>query len=218
MERIMFEKNKAVITLTEEINFKSIHQLVRDIELIVNYYSFNRVKIEINSPGGELKALQLFIAKLVGWRKNGVVIETHAMSNVASAAAVMLSLGDLGYRTAMTDAEVLYHNVRVIGQMVITSDKARQLNEDLTRIDQKILNALMQHNKSCLESGFNQNEALPMQSIKIGTKTLKPKMNKTLPGYTHYVKSVYQDLFDMDVYLTAQQAVDLKLIDHVIAA
>ncbi len=215
MKEFKFEKNKAVVTLTGEVNFQSISELVTAIDLAITYYFFDRIKIEINSPGGELKALQIFIAKLKDWRSRGVVIETHAMSNVASAAAVMLSLGNVGYRTAMVDAEVLYHNVRVMGQMVITSEKAKQLNDDLTKIDQKILNSLMEHNQECIEDTFNQGESLPLKPIKIGQKTIKPNTRKALKGYTEYVKGLYQELFDMDVYLTAKQTVELKLIDEV---
>lgn len=201
------------MTFTGKVTFESVHDLVKTIDSAVNYYFFKKVKIEINSPGGELKALQLFISKLQEWRAKGVVIETHAMCNVASAAAVMLSLGNVGYRTAMKDSEILYHNVRVMGQMVVTSEKAKQLNDDLQRVDQKIMHSLLEHNEQSISRVFDASEAFPLNVTKIGSKLIKPTKRKTLQGLKSYVEKVYKDLFDLDIYLSSQQAVDLKLID-----
>lgn len=215
MNALRFEKELAIVTFIGKVNFDSIQTLVRAIDEAVNYYQFKRIRVEINSPGGELKALLMFLAKLKVWRSRGVMIETHALSNVASAAAVMLSLGDIGHRTAMADAEVLYHNVRVMGEMMITSEKAKRLNDDLTRIDQKILNALIEHNRQHIEDAFLQGEVLPIKPIKLGHKTLRANQNKAQKGYSDYVKGIYQELFDLDIYLNAEQAVELRLIDEV---
>jgi hypothetical protein len=85
--------------------------------------------------------------KLKGWRKAGIRIETVALTKCASAAALMLSLGDIGFRLAMPGSKLLYHNARVYAssETPLTSDKLEKLRSSLSRADAEILVAILQH-------------------------------------------------------------------------
>lgn len=215
MNNFLITGGKATITFSDQVNFASVNALVKQIDMLANYYFIFHVCIEIDSPGGELKSLQLFNAKLKSWRAQGMVIETHAMTNVASAAAIMLSMGDIGHRFVMPDAQVLYHKVRVNGQMTVTADKAKRMYEDLERVDNQVFEDLFQHLKPGLKTAYQLKKPYPKESLKLGGQTLKTVVATSYQEFEERVKSFLTSLFECDDYLTSKQVVELKLVDYV---
>lgn len=154
--RVLYNQQHANVRFCGPVDTAQIFCLCDEIDSFINHYFYNHVILEIDSNGGELQSLLYYIQKLKGWRKKGVRIETVALTKCASAAAVMLSLGDIGHRYAMPRSKLLYHNARVYASsdIPLTSDKLEKLRSSLCRADAEILVALLQHLFSELDGKY----------------------------------------------------------------
>lgn len=143
---VIYRPDHAVVRFSGDVNANRIFSLCDEIDTAINYYFYDRVRIEIDSPGGEAKALNYFINQLASWRKRGVVIETMALTSCCSAGAYMLSFGDVGHRWALPDSMLLYHNVRVSGgNAALTVSRLDDLRWDLSVTDAGLIMKLLRH-------------------------------------------------------------------------
>ena len=71
---VIYRPDHAVVRFSGDVNANRIFSLCDEIDTAINYYFYDRVRIEIDSPGGEAKALNYFINQLASWRKRGVEI------------------------------------------------------------------------------------------------------------------------------------------------
>jgi len=144
---VRYEQQRGIVRFCGPVNTDQIFCLCDEIDSFIDHYFYNHVVVEIDSNGGELQSLLYYIQKLKGWRKAGVRIETIALTQCASAAALMLSFGDIGHRYAMPRTKLLYHTARVYSsdQIPLTSDSLEKLRSSLSRADAEILVALLSH-------------------------------------------------------------------------
>lgn len=141
-----YQPDRAVIRFSGDVNADRIFNLCDEINFAIDSYYYKRVRIEIDSPGGEAKSLQYFIHNLDAWRAKGVVIETLALTSCCSAGAYMLSFGDIGHRAALPDTMLLYHNVRVTGgNEALTVNRLDSLRWSLSVTDARMLLQLLRH-------------------------------------------------------------------------
>ena len=121
----------------------------RCIELIdecFTYYQYDQVEIEIESSGGRVDSMHSMLGRIARWRRDGRKIHTRALVTCASAAASLLSLGELGGRTVSPSTALLYHFSRVLtSSAAITSERARDLTRRLDREDERMLEQLLDH-------------------------------------------------------------------------
>lgn len=137
---------KAQIRFSGKVDADRIFYLCDEIDFSINDYHYRRVQLQIDSPGGEVRALNYFIDRLAHWRAKGVVIETQALTHCCSAGGFMLSLGDLGHRTALPDSLLLFHNVRTAtGDSAMTVEKLDSLRWNLSMTDYRMLLRLLRH-------------------------------------------------------------------------
>ena len=116
-------------------------ELIDRIRVLRDDLFFSEVQLRIASPGGHLSALKYFAESLRGLQADGLTIATHAITRVGSAAAVMLSLGDV--RTAHRKSLLLYHTGRVPGvDGTITARSAESLATALHTADDEIVSLL----------------------------------------------------------------------------
>ena len=111
----------ARITFRAPVSPESTYSLIDNIELALTYYQ-TPVEIRIHSPGGDAQSLRYFASRISEWRKSGMYIGTVAMAECASAAALMLSLGTLGFRRASYSSRLLYHRPRVEAGPMLTNE------------------------------------------------------------------------------------------------
>lgn len=160
---VIYRNDAARFDFFHDVSPESIFSLCTQLDHAVSYYQYRRVEIAIQSPGGSVRALKLFQEHLAAWRADGIQIATRGVAEVGSAAAVMLSLGDLGTRSAGPHATLLYHHVRVSGEALadqlrqrsqtgLTSDGGDSLQSDLRALskqlkleDQIVFGALFRH-------------------------------------------------------------------------
>ena len=117
-------------------------ELVDRIRVLRDNLFFSEVQLRIASPGGHLSALRYFAESIHKLQSDGLILATHAITQVGSAAAVMLSLGDV--RTAHRKALLLYHTGRVPGiDGTITAQGAESIAAALTSADEEIISLLV---------------------------------------------------------------------------
>ena len=213
------------VRLKGEVTPESILELCSAIDAAVYYYHFRHIKIEICSPGGELLALQHYLSKLAEWRNLGVIVETVAIMSVASAAAIILSLGDVGYRSAYPVAKLVYHNGRAKPPSFCTKEDFAQFCSALERIDNHLQAQLI---RQIYGDDDNSPKAL-IDLFALRERELDgKKMNHFLPTLDGLnddgaknpsrgqYETVLKELLDKDIQIDPMDARLLGLIDNVI--
>ncbi|MHB8240332.1 MAG: type IV secretory system conjugative DNA transfer family protein [Vulcanimicrobiaceae bacterium] len=140
-------KDTAIVRLSEDITPKSVFALCDEVDEKIDYYQYRRVRIEIDSQGGVLSAFAYFQTKLEHWRIKRVIVETLGLTNVNSAAALILSMGDVGKRKVYPATSLLYHNSRypIYKDTSLTKESFNQLARSLSDYDRRYLVMLATH-------------------------------------------------------------------------
>lgn len=192
---IHYEHDKAIICFSQQVDSTSILTLCEEIDTAVDYYDYKKIQIKIESPGGAIDALQFYVDKLRQWRRRGIRFETMALMQSCSAAALMLSLGDLGQRRAVPSANLLYHNARIFDtRRPLTSDHLGELERRLSQIDDKILLELLRHLYSGLDDRYfafveNYKSVLNNDAKELDTNSLRllPGLSRPLNAYDNSI-------------------------------
>lgn len=203
--------------LSGEITEETILSLCDEIDLAVEYFQHRHITIEICSVGGAVLALQYFLSKLAEWRKLAVTIETIALTRAASAAAVILSLGDIGHRSAYSTASLLYHNGRATMPSWGTKEDYAHIASDLQRIDSHLQDELVRHiyDDAAARAAIN----LPELRAR-GANVYLPALDAPDPmgekeAREHYV-AVIRQLHALDQYIRPEDAKLLGLVDGIL--
>ncbi|GMV04674.1 MAG: hypothetical protein AMXMBFR53_09540 [Gemmatimonadota bacterium] len=139
--------DSATVRLLGRIDMTSIEALCDEIDAAVTYYRYPHVVLEIASPGGELTALAYYLVRLRAWQAQGLTLATLALTHVASAASILLSLGTPGHRRAHASSRLLFHNARLLagGQSPWTAHELQLHATALQEVDQQVVAALVAH-------------------------------------------------------------------------
>jgi ATP-dependent protease ClpP protease subunit len=178
-----------MIRLTGEIDMPVSYALLDEIKLLHDYYQFRDVHLHIDSPGGSADALHYLVHALSPWSKGkGRVLRTFGVNEVASAAALLLSFGTVGYRTASSRSRLLYHSVRSIQRENSTQTVAqlRVMTRKLEHWDHCFVDLLVEH-----------------------TLQLKGTADAVI------FRKRLSRLMRQEKYITPVQAVEMKLIDRI---
>ena len=224
--------NPSMCPLLGEVNAESILSLCANIDQAVYYFQYRHITIEICSPGGSVLALEHFLNKLKRWRKCNVIFETVATIDTASAAAMMLSLGDIGHRKAYSSASLHYHYSRIqISGAVLTRADFDQRSASLSKTDDKFISELVLHVydnrdarklinlKKLYKTLKNNGSPLSLPSIgyEPNAKTDKPEPDPSLWKRSPEIyETVLRELFANDMPIRPEEAKLLGLIDEVI--
>ena len=177
------------IRLTGSIDMPMAYALVDEMNLLHDYYQFRTITLQIDSPGGEADALHYMVQSLAAWRRGEErILRTVGLNEICSAAAMLLSFGTVGHRSAHHYSRILYHPVRTIfsASASHTYAQLKMTGKRLEEWDMKFLDLLADHTARFRDA----NEA----------KAYKRKL---------------KSLFQQERYLTAADACELHLIDHV---
>ena len=104
---------RPIVNFSGELESENCIALIDRIRSLRNDLFYSEVLLRISSPGGDFAALQYFVESIRDLQTGGLTITTHAVTFAGSAAAVMLSLGDV--RTAHRNSVLLYHTGRIPG-------------------------------------------------------------------------------------------------------
>lgn len=143
---IHLRDDMGIINVDSEITERLAISVEAALSKLFGYYKYERIILRISSPGGLLGALRHILEYIENWRHKGYLVETEVTFCAASAAAVLLSFGEVGSRTAHRHTSVLYHHSRVGGTAsVITASGANYLASLLASTDQNLLLRLITH-------------------------------------------------------------------------
>lgn len=133
------------IYLTGAIDSQSVAALTAEFETGFDYYQYREVTLQINSPGGEYKAMRALLDEIDRRAANDCTVQVHAGQVCASAAALVLASGQWGQRVVDRDTRLLFHWVRAPMRdgLALTSDVAADLAKGLATTDQKVLARLV---------------------------------------------------------------------------
>ncbi len=134
---VNYESDTAVVSLVSEITDEAVIELAAVMRHLRRNCFYDRVHLEIASPGGTETALSYWLDAAEGLRESGLRIVTRGLTRVGSAAAVILSLGD--EREAARNARLLYHGVRIVGNLSLTAEVAAHQAGWMGRIDKAVL-------------------------------------------------------------------------------
>ena len=95
---------------------------------------------------GELVALAHILQSMDHWRRKGKEIQTEGLFQIASAAALLLALGEVGDRTVHRHSSVFFHHTRIAGSAsAITAGSATRIAAALRRSDLGLLKRVVNH-------------------------------------------------------------------------
>ena len=232
-----YETELAVVRLVGPVTVPSILQLCDEIDLAIGYYQYTRLDIELDSPGGDVAALEYLITRWRAWRARPAVrIGTLALTSAASAAAMILSLGDIGLRRAYPSTRLLYHDARLstnAGMQTRAELAARQAM--LNEIDTRLLDRLTAHVWHGIESHDVQAPQCALEAVlsyvdapraRVSTSSARADgrdassnsaFSSALVTNEIELRALYTQLNALDQFIPPAAARQLALIDTIVA-
>jgi ATP-dependent protease ClpP protease subunit len=147
----VYGEQEGALEINTDISEASAIEIEKHLERFFSYYHYESVTLKINSPGGAVIGLEHILECIDRWRARGRSLQTLAMFRASSAAALLMSLGEVGGRTAHRNSTLLYHHARIGStQYALTSGAADKLATALKLVDQGMTQRLVAH----CEKGF----------------------------------------------------------------
>lgn len=208
MDAPRYYTDRLELSLTGPLTREKALRLRDAIELAIEYYFYREVNLILDSPGGEIGALDLFLSELARWRKeHELVLRTRVLGESASAAAFLLCMGTRGKRSASSAASrILLHEPRALingaeGRFWTRAEfehTGRQLQESADRL----VDMLAGHVFAGASNG-----SLSLQ-LPGGEQRVSVRSEGAL-------SCLYRDLMREDRWLSAGEAIGLGLIDTI---
>ncbi|RFO96680.1 hypothetical protein DIC66_11715 [Rhodoferax lacus] len=226
------------LEINTDISEASAIEIEKHLERLFGYYHYEQVTLKINSPGGAVIGLEHILECVERWRTAGRSVQTLAMFRAASAAAMLMALGEVGSRTAHRNTSLLYHHARVgSNAYTLTSGVADKLAAVLKVVDQGLVQRLVNHCNQGFGGGLGlavegavRCQMLHTQGLEIAQdlgvseerrplKWLKPvvrmwadcQARQTLAPYTKHLSTRMEEDASMDL----REAWALGLLDRV---
>ena len=237
MLNVQCNADRAVVPVTGVIEEEMMLQLVAAVRRLHNEYFYTCIELEVCSPGGQAMALNYCMETMDALRARGVRFSTRAQMSVSSAAAILVSLGDV--REAARGASFLYHQARTGGTQSVTASSARQILRAVDDIDERYLSRLAgrarqggarspaQRLRDFTDSDFTIMEYLLVNAALAQRRAggAKPARGMLLQGLRRHIadclraddarplKALYRRLLELDSTISAALALELRLVD-----
>jgi len=223
-----FGRSRGIIHFYGPVSVESSTKIKEYVEATFDYFGYETVEIKIASPGGDSGAMYDLIECLETYNSKGKTIITNSLSSTASAGAFILSSGSIGYRTASKNSRILYHYSRTKIENYITTEIAKQISESLETTDDTIKKQMVRKAINTLKDTVALKEKInrflkSAEDMDIldsddpfsGYKNINHNnFDQHLDKLEKTIGSVFDRLFKMELWLNAQEAVDLLLIDR----
>ncbi len=121
--RVDFGDETATIHLDREIDDALVNSAALALDELAGRYGYRKVELCMASPGGSLTSMEYLLSSLAEWERRGVAVNTRALTNAQSAAAVILSCGS--ERRAHPKSMLLYHEARQLDPGTATEGSTR---------------------------------------------------------------------------------------------
>ena len=226
----------ALVLFAGNLDWEASHELVSTIDTVVGQYFYTQVELIVASPGGETRAFQYYLGAVEAHRKEGVRFRTRVISSAASAAALMVSLGD--ERVAEPGATLFYHHARVATAGEITAKAASTYRSALRKADGRLVGYLVDRLLAVPPAGRDpafESERSERHVLELLNGALKRSDRKRAPVKRRRLaravgraverarrdrdpetlRRIYQHLFEIETPISARLARTLGLIDRI---
>ena len=231
---IEYRHDRLVVPIDRALTWDSALALVTAVDARLEHYHYRRVEVVVSSPGGLVAALEYVVCAFARWRAGGVEVRTRVVATAASAAAVLVSLGDA--RSAAPGARLLYHLARVPDAGIITARASAELLGELSRTDARLVSRLVERALEARDCVPHRAEpcdrealehlvaalagAAPARGRRPRLKRLAARVGRALDaavrtGDRDTVTRAYRALARVDRPISAELARTLRLIDRI---
>ena len=228
--------DRGVVDFSGELDFESGAEIVRCIEVLVEDYHYDLVQIDVASPGGMVPAFDHVRLTLERFQAQGVRFVTRVVSSAASAAAVLVSLGDV--RVAEPGARLLFHCARGLNEVPSTAEATAALHATLLRADDGLMTCLVERAMRCAPGFVPAPARAEPSDLKVleilagkprggGQRDLERRARKLVRRVARRVEEavrsqdrdalerLYRSLSACEASISAKLARTLRLVDHV---
>ncbi len=221
ISQVFYESHKARILFAGPVTDSSIFQLCEEIEIALNYYHYSEIELQIDSPGGNVAYLEYYLARLQEWRiRPGFRLSTIALTQAASAAGVMLCMGDIGCRRAYSGAKILLHDVRISGESTLDKGRMAAICGALKAADTRLIKMLARHihSKVIVDFAVTGDSGFVHCQIPMADRNGKFRVHRAIGPHLSEaeIMRAIERLQAIDLPISPQSARDMLLIDEVI--
>jgi len=136
--------DKAVVVYEGVICQAGASALEQQLESLFGYYQYQRVELRLESPGGSVEAMNYILRQLDRYEREGRVVAVRTTFMCASAAAVLLAMGEWGERRVDQTTALLFHTARVDSYLQgMTAAVSNSLSQTLLVADQRLVSTLV---------------------------------------------------------------------------
>lgn len=142
---VAMNERELSISFAGPLSAESVKGLIQELDCGFDYYQYPSIRVQLDSPGGEFRAMHMLLERFSLRKDAGQMVEVHASHLCASAAALVLANGCWGTRQVEPTTHLQFHWSRAAldGGQVLTSDMAASLARGLSSVDQKTLEQLV---------------------------------------------------------------------------
>ena len=222
----------AVVSFTGELDWDAVRELVDTVELLAKEYFYSTVELLVTSPGGNVRSFEHYLARQAVWRRHGVRVRTRVICEAASAAALLVSLGD--ERIADPGATLSYHCTHLSPEGV-NAEATAAISSVLREMDEGFIARLAVRGLECRAEVAHGAERADRELLRqlwpvlgrSGGGEAPVKVRKLARGVGRYVDQavrgadrealarLYRRLFETESRLSARLALTLRLLDRI---
>ena len=227
-------RDHAVVAFTGELDWDAVRELVETIDLVVDEFFYTVVELVVSSRGGNTRAFEFYLAQQERWRGRGLRLRTRILSEAASAAAILVSLGD--ERVAEPGATLSLHCAHVSPESQLNAQASASIFSVLNEIDDRMIARLVERVARSRDEVPHEAERadrsllerLWAEFARTAKRRQPPRKVRGLArGVGRYVEQavrrsdrdaltrLYRRLFEIECTLSARLALTVRLIDRI---
>jgi len=105
--------HSATVEWSGDIGLGGAAKFTKIIDNLFGYYMYQKINVIIESPGGQISALDYMLRAVDRWKQRGRNIAVSSNFECASAAALFLAFGQWGERKVDKHTSVTFHSARL---------------------------------------------------------------------------------------------------------
>jgi ATP-dependent protease ClpP protease subunit len=199
--------DRCILPIVGTITRETAFQIRGELQAAVDYYGYDDVELLIDSPGGELAALDGLLADIDSLQNECVRVRTAVAGQAASAAAFLLAFGTVGHRRACPASRILIHEPRAAlgsngrDHLWTRTELARAASE-LEDANESLITRLARH----VRAGVGKNGTLALRRSADGERVVRTETA---------LCRAYRRLLQEERWLDPAGALNLQLIDSI---
>jgi Clp protease len=137
--------HEAVVSYSGAICHAGAIALERHFKNLFDYYQYNRIDLRLESQGGSIEALHYILRQMNAYEKRGKQVGVRSTFVCASAAAILLAMGQWGGRSVDRSTALLFHSARVqAAGHGMTAAISTNLSQTLNWVDIRLIDLLVE--------------------------------------------------------------------------